>query len=64
MHVSSLSIMQVIKSVLASFFGVQTQSNYHKDFTQATSILPFIIVGVIMVILLVLSILAVALLVT
>ena len=39
-------------SVLASLFGVQSQKNYQRDFSQS-SILPYIIVGVVMVILLV-----------
>ncbi|MFC4700952.1 DUF2970 domain-containing protein [Glaciecola siphonariae] len=60
----SPSLWQIIKSVLASFLGVQTHQNYEHDFTQSTSIVPFIVVGVVMVVLLVLSILGIALLVT
>ncbi|WP_246587709.1 DUF2970 domain-containing protein [Alteromonas lipotrueiana] len=44
--------MAVVMSVLASLFGVQSQKNYQRDFSQS-SILPYIIVGVVMVILLV-----------
>lgn len=44
--------MAVLMSVLASLFGVQSQKNYQRDFSQS-SILPYIIVGVVMVILLV-----------
>jgi|GEM_PF-3489942 len=62
--VSGLSLWQVVKSVLASFLGVQTHQNYEKDFTEATSIVPFIVVGVVMVILLILAILGVVLLIT
>lgn len=64
MNLSSLSLWQIVKSVLASFLGVQTQSNYEQDFTQANSIVPFVLVGVVMVVVLVLSILGVAMLVT
>ncbi|WP_371193591.1 DUF2970 domain-containing protein [Glaciecola sp. SC05] len=64
MNLSSLSLWQIVKSVLASFLGVQTQRNYEQDFTQANSIVPFVLVGVVMVVVLVLSILAVAMLVT
>jgi hypothetical protein len=63
-RLNKLSIWQVIKSVLASFLGVQTQQNYQHDFTHSTSILPFVLVGIVMVILLILSILGVVLLVT
>lgn len=42
------TILQVIASVLASFFGVQSDRNYQRDFEQ-TSIVPYIIVGVVMV---------------
>ncbi|MFT5282100.1 MAG: ABC-type arginine transport system permease subunit [Yoonia sp.] len=45
----------VVKSVMASFIGVQSQSQYAKD-ASGSSFVPFIVVGVIMVILLVLSI--------
>jgi len=61
---SSLSLWQVVKSVLASFLGVQTHSNYQHDFTQAKSVLPFIIVGIVMVVILVAIILGIALLIT
>nr|WP_136251420.1 DUF2970 domain-containing protein [Ningiella ruwaisensis] len=54
-----MRIWQVIKSVLASFFGVQTHKNYEHDFTQSSSILPFIVVGVFMLVLLIASIMLV-----
>ncbi|WP_100658020.1 DUF2970 domain-containing protein [Alteromonas flava] len=43
---------QVITSVMASFFGVQSQANHQRDFTQ-TSVVPFIVVGIFMVLLLI-----------
>jgi uncharacterized membrane protein len=45
----------VVGSVMASFFGVQTQKQHVKD-ANSSSFVPFIIVGVIMVIVLILSI--------
>ena len=61
--VGELSLWQVVKSVLASFLGVQTHQNYQEDFTQANSIVPFVLVGIVMVILLIFSILGVVYLV-
>ena len=48
------TLLQIFMSVLASAFGVQSQANYQRDFTQ-TSVLPFIITGVILVLLLIVS---------
>ena len=45
----------IVKSVLASFIGVQSQNQYEKD-AQLPSFLPFLIVGIIMTILLVVTI--------
>lgn len=45
----------VVGSVIASFFGVQSHSQYAKD-ASAPSFVPFAVVGVIMVIILILSI--------
>ncbi|WP_026376904.1 DUF2970 domain-containing protein [Aestuariibacter salexigens] len=42
----------VLKSVAASAFGVQSYRNYQQDFAQ-TSVAPFVIVGVLFVIVLV-----------
>lgn len=53
------NLWRVVKSVFAAFLGVQTEQNYKEDFTQATSIAPYIVVGVIMVALFVLSIIGV-----
>ncbi|MCG9695358.1 DUF2970 domain-containing protein [Shewanella sp. Isolate11] len=48
------SIIQLLLSTLAAFFGVQSQNNRHKDF-QSTSPLPFIIMGIALAILLIIS---------
>jgi cobalamin biosynthesis Mg chelatase CobN len=45
----------IVGSVMASFFGVQSHSQYTKD-ASSSSFVPFAVVGVIMVIILVLSI--------
>jgi len=47
----------VITSVLAGVFGVQSQKNYERDFTKGTFV-SYIIVGVVIVILLVVSLMA------
>lgn len=44
------SIFDVVKSVLASFFGVQSDANRKRDFQQGSP-LQFIIVGLILTIL-------------
>lgn len=44
----------IVKSVLASFLGVQSQQQYLKD-ANMPSFVPFIVVGIVMVILFVLS---------
>lgn len=48
------SFVHVVLSVLASAFGVQSQANYKRDFSQ-TTVLPFIVVGVILVLILILT---------
>lgn len=45
----------IVRSVMAGFFGVQSQRQYVKD-ASTFSIIPFIIVGVIMVFIFILSI--------
>lgn len=50
----SPSLRQVLKSVLAGAFGVQSDANYERDFKQ-TSPLPYIIVGIVFVVLFVLA---------
>ncbi|GGF61448.1 DUF2970 domain-containing protein [Alteromonas lipolytica] len=44
--------LNVVQSVLASAFGVQSQKKYQQDFNQ-TTIAPYLIVGVVFVVLLV-----------
>lgn len=46
--------LSIVKSVLASFLGVQSQSQYVKD-ANMPSVVPFIVVGVVMVIVFVVS---------
>jgi hypothetical protein len=53
------NLWRVIKSVFAAFLGIQTAQNYEEDFTQAKSITPYIIVGVIMVAIFVFTIIGV-----
>lgn len=45
----------VVASVMSSFLGVQSHSKYSKD-ADSTSFVPFIVVGVIMVVVLVMTI--------
>ncbi|MBE1300941.1 MAG: DUF2970 domain-containing protein [Alteromonadaceae bacterium] len=49
------NLWQVVKSVAASAFGVQSEKNRQLDF-QNTSFMPYLIVGVVFVCLFVLSI--------
>jgi hypothetical protein len=42
-----VTLLQTIWSVLASFFGVQSSSNWHRDFTHGNP-WAFIIVGVVL----------------
>ncbi|MEH6736435.1 MULTISPECIES: DUF2970 domain-containing protein [unclassified Shewanella] len=49
-----MSIWRVFSSTVAAFFGVQTEKNRQKDF-QNQSPLPFIIMGIILAIALVIS---------
>jgi hypothetical protein len=55
---SSPSLWQVIKSVLASAFGVQSDTNYERDFSH-NSIVPYVLVGIVFVVLLVLGLIGV-----
>jgi hypothetical protein len=43
-----------IKSVSASFLGVQSEKNYQEDFTESSA-LPFIITGIVLVTVLILG---------
>lgn len=47
--------LRIVKSVMASFIGVQTQSNYDKD-ANMRSFVPFIVVGLIMAVVFVLTV--------
>lgn len=40
-------MLQVIKSVLAAFFGVQSEKNRQRDFQQSSP-LPYILVGLVL----------------
>ena len=40
-----ISFWQILLSVAASMFGVQSQNNYVRDF-QETSFIPFLIIGI------------------
>ncbi|GGW78815.1 DUF2970 domain-containing protein [Alteromonas halophila] len=53
-HDSSPGILDVIRSVLASAFGVQSQKNYKRDFTQVSAV-RYVVVGVVFVILFVIG---------
>lgn len=47
---SSPKLLDVVRSVLASAFGVQSQKNYQRDFNQVSAV-RYLIVGVVFVIL-------------
>ena len=46
--------MKIVKSVAASMLGVQSQKNYEEDFSEQSA-LPFIITGIVMVVIFVIS---------
>ena len=46
---------QVFMSTLAAFFGVQSDKNRHRDFSENDSPIAFIIMGILMAVLLVLG---------
>jgi hypothetical protein len=48
MSENKTNLWQVFKSVAASVLGVQSSKNYKSDFEQ-TSVVPFIIVGILFV---------------
>lgn len=50
---------QVVKSVAASAFGVQSEKNRIQDFEQSQSIVPYAVVGVVFVILFIVGIMLV-----
>lgn len=51
---SKPSILQVIRAVGASMFGVQSNKNYQDDFA-TNSVVPYLVVGVIFVLILILG---------
>ena len=54
MESNNTGLLAVVASVLAGIFGVQSDKNYQRDFTKGTFI-SYLIVGIIMVALLVIS---------
>jgi len=50
------SFFDIVMSVLASMFGVQSSANYRRDFTSGT-VTAYVVVGVLMFVLFILSIL-------
>lgn len=51
------TLIQVIMSVMASFFGVQSRKNRERDFTQGNPVI-FIVVGLGMTVLFILGVIA------
>lgn len=51
----NLKMWAVIKSVIAGLFGVQSEKNRQRDFNQS-HMLPFIVVGIVMIGLLILGV--------
>ncbi|MDC8832114.1 DUF2970 domain-containing protein [Alteromonas gilva] len=51
---SKPGLLRIVQSVIASAFGVQSHKNYQQDFTQS-SVVPYVVVGVVFVVLLVVS---------
>lgn len=47
-------LLRLVKSVTASMMGVQSQKNYEEDFAEQ-SVIPFVVTGIILVILFILS---------
>ena len=52
-------MLQVIKSVLAAFLGVQSEKNRQRDF-QSASVWPFVVAGVVMTLAFVLLVVMIA----
>jgi hypothetical protein len=51
-------MLQLLLSTLAAFFGVQTEQNRHRDFTSHSPI-PFIIMGILVAVILVVSLIVI-----
>ncbi|SKA49076.1 Protein of unknown function [Enterovibrio nigricans DSM 22720] len=60
---NTVGILEIIKSVFAAMFGVQSDKNRQRDFQQA-SMVPYIVVGVVFVVLFVLGLIGVVSFVT
>ncbi|MDD1782126.1 DUF2970 domain-containing protein [Enterovibrio sp. ZSDZ35] len=60
---NKVGILEIVKSVFAAMFGVQSDKNRQRDFQQA-SMVPYIVVGVVFVILFVLGLIGVVSLIT
>ncbi|HAR55427.1 MAG TPA: DUF2970 domain-containing protein [Idiomarina baltica] len=54
-RMSQGSILQTLLSVIAAFFGVQTDKNRQRDFNKKSPV-PFIVVGIILAVLMVIGI--------
>lgn len=59
----NLKMWAVIKSVIAGLFGVQSEKNRQRDFNQS-HMLPFIVVGMVMIGLLILGLIGLISLIT
>lgn len=59
MYSRANAVWQIIKSVLAALFGVQSQQQLHQDFNQQSP-WPFIIIGGIVIVGLVVILIAIA----
>ncbi|MCT7941241.1 MULTISPECIES: DUF2970 domain-containing protein [Shewanella] len=53
-----MSLWQVFSSTIAAFFGVQTDKNRQRDF-KTTSPIPFILMGIMLTVFLVLTLVAI-----
>ncbi|MFT5674991.1 MAG: hypothetical protein ACI808_000920 [Paraglaciecola sp.] len=54
LNITKQSLLDVIKSVAASAIGVQSSANRERDFEQ-NSVIPYVLVGVVFVVLFVLT---------
>lgn len=53
------SLMQIMGSVFAAAFGVQSDANRRRDFAQGTSATPYIVAGLIFTVIFIMAIVAV-----
>ena len=54
LHTTKRSLLDIIKSVAASAIGVQSSANRERDFEQ-NSVVPYVVVGVVFVVIFVLT---------